>query len=254
MLKARVIPCLLLKDGGLVKTIRFADPVYVGDPINTIKIFNDKEVDELLLLDITATRERKGPAFGTIAQIASECFMPVCYGGGISSLEQAKRIISLGIEKVAINHAAISNTSLVREIADALGSQAVVAAINVKKNWRGKFRVFDSGTGKLTDLDPFDHADRLVAMGAGEVLVNDVDRDGTQQGYNLDLIRGYTQRLPVPVIACGGAWTTDHLRQVVKESGASAAAAGSMFVFQGPHRAVLVSYPPYAELERLFQN
>ena len=254
MLKTRVIPCLLLKDGGLVKTIRFSDPKYVGDPINTIKIFNDKEVDELMLLDITASRERKGPAFSTIAQIASECFMPLCYGGGVTSLEQAKRIVGLGAEKIAINHAAISRPTIIREIADALGSQAVVLSVNVKKNWRGKYRVLDSGTGKLTDLDPVDHADQLVAMGAGEVLVNDVDRDGTQQGYNLNLIRLFTDRLSVPVIACGGAWTTDHFRAVVKESGASAVAAGSMFVFQGPHRAVLVSYPPYAELERVFQN
>jgi imidazole glycerol-phosphate synthase subunit HisF len=254
MLKTRVIPCLLLKDGGLVKTIRFSNPKYVGDPINTIKIFNDKEVDELLLLDITASRERKGPAFGTIAQIASECFMPLCYGGGVGSLEQAKRIVGLGVEKIAINHAAIARPPIVREIADALGSQAVVVSINVKKNWLGKYRVLDDGTGKLTDIDPVDHAERVVALGAGEVLVNDVDRDGTQQGYNLDLVRKFTERLSVPVIACGGAWTTDHLREVVKQSRASAVAAGSMFVFQGPHRAVLISYPPYAELERLFQN
>lgn len=254
MLKTRVIPCLLLKDGGLVKTIRFSDPKYVGDPINTIKIFNDKEVDELLLLDITASREKKGPAFGTISQIASECFMPVCYGGGVTTLEQAKRIVGLGIEKIAINHAAIAKPEVIGEIAGALGSQAVVGSINVKKNWRGKFRVFDNATGKLTDLEPVEHAEHLVESGVGEVLVNDVDRDGTQLGYNLDLIRRFTERLPVPVIACGGAWTTEHLRQAVKDSGASAVAAGSMFVFQGPHRAVLVSYPQYAELERLFQN
>jgi len=254
MLKTRVIPCLLLKDGGLVKTVRFAKPKYVGDPINTIKIFNDKEVDELLLLDITATREGKGPAFSTIAQIASECFMPVCYGGGVATLEQAKRIVSLGVEKIAINHAAISTSALVREVADALGSQATLVSINVKKNWSGKYRVFDNGSGKLTGLDPIEHAERVVSLGAGEILVNDVDRDGTQQGYNLDLIRGFTDRLGVPVIACGGAWTTDHLRAVVKESRASAVAAGSMFVFQGPLRAVLISYPPYSELERLFQN
>ena len=254
MLKARVIPCLLLKDGGLVKTIRFSDPKYVGDPINTIKIFNDKEVDELLLLDITASREHKGPAYGTIAEVASECFMPMCYGGGVTTLEQAKRIVGLGVEKIAINHAAIANPFLIGELADALGSQAVVLSVNVKKNWRGKFRVFDSATGKLTDLEPLEHAERIVEMGAGEVLINDVDRDGTQQGYNLDLIRRFTDRLNVPVIACGGAWTTEHLRDAVNASGASAVAAGSMFVFQGPHRAVLISYPQYAELERLFQS
>jgi cyclase len=254
MLKTRVIPCLLLKDGGLVKTIRFSNAKYVGDPINTVKIFNDKEVDELLLLDISASREKKGPAFTTISQIASECFMPVCYGGGVATLEQAKRIVGLGVEKIAINHAAVSRPEVVREIADTLGSQAVVVSVNVKKNWRGKYRLFDSATGKLTDRDPLDHAERVVGFGAGEVLVNDVDRDGTQQGYDLDLIRRFTDRLSVPVIACGGAWTTQHLRSAVKESRASAVAAGSMFVFQGPHRAVLISYPAYSELEQLFQN
>jgi cyclase len=180
--------------------------------------------------------------------------MPVCYGGGVTTLEQAKRIVGLGIEKIAINHAAIAKPEVIGEIAGALGSQAVVGSINVKRNWRGKFRVFDNASGKLTDLEPVEHAEHLVESGVGEVLVNDVDRDGTQQGYNLDLIRRFTERLPVPVIACGGAWTTEHLRQAVKDSGASAVAAGSMFVFQGPHRAVLVSYPQYAELERLFQN
>lgn len=254
MLKTRVIPCLLLKDGGLVKTIRFRDPKYVGDPINTIKIFNDKEVDELMLLDISASRERKGPAFTTISQIASECFMPLCYGGGVSTLEQARRIVSLGVEKIAINHAAIATPDLVRELADTLGSQAVVVSINVKKNWRGRYRVYDNGTGKVTSLDPVDHAEHLTDLGAGEVLVNDVERDGTQQGYDLELIRRFTDRLSVPVIACGGAWTTAHLRAAVTESRASAVAAGSMFVFQGPHRAVLISYPAYAELERLFQE
>lgn len=237
-----------------MKTVRFRNPKYVGDPINTIRIFNDKEVDELMLLDITASRESKGPAYSTISQIASECFMPLCYGGGVTSVDQAKRIVSLGVEKIALNHAAIARPDLIREIAEPLGSQAVVVSINVKKNWRGVFRVFDNGTGKLTDLDPIAHGERAVELGAGEILINDVDRDGTQQGYNLELIRRFTDRLSVPVIACGGAWTTDHLRQAVKQSRASAVAAGSMFVFQGPHRAVLISYPAYSELERLFQN
>jgi imidazole glycerol-phosphate synthase subunit HisF len=179
--------------------------------------------------------------------------MPLCYGGGVTSLDEAKRIVGLGVEKIALNHAAITRPEVIREIADLLGSQAVVVSVNVKKNWRGAFRVLDSGTGKLTDLDPVEHAARAVTLGAGEILINDVDRDGTQQGYNLELIRRFTDRLSVPVIACGGAWTTEHLRQAVSQSRASAVAAGSMFVFQGPHRAVLISYPAYSELERLFQ-
>jgi len=251
MLLPRVIPCLLLQDGGLVKTVQFKAPKYVGDPINAIRIFNDKRVDELIVLDITASRERREPSYALIEEIASECFMPLCYGGAVRSAAQAKKIVNLGVEKIAVNHAAIARPELVREIAAELGSQSVVACIDVKKTWLGQYRVYDSGTGKLTDKDPFEHADALVRMGAGELMVNSVDRDGTQHGYDQDLVRRFTARLSVPVIACGGAKTTAHLREVVKEAGASAAAAGSMFVFQGPHRAVLISYPPYAELVRL---
>lgn len=251
MLLPRVIPCLLLHDGGLVKTVRFGASKYVGDPINAIKIFNDKRVDELIILDISASRERREPNYALIEEIASECFMPLCYGGGVSTLAQAKRIVNLGVEKIAVNRAAIHRPELVRELADQLGSQSVVGCVDVKRSWTGRYRVYDSAKGSLTDKDPFEHADRLAAFGAGEVLVNSVDRDGTQQGYDHELISKLTKRLTVPVIACGGAWTTEHLRTVVRESGASAAAAGSMFVFQGPHRAVLISYPPYNELLKL---
>jgi cyclase len=251
MLLPRVIPCLLLQDGGLVKTVKFKAGKYVGDPINTIKIFNDKRVDELILLDITASRESREPDYRLIEEIASECFMPLCYGGGVKTVAQAKRIVGLGVEKICVNSISLSRRELVRDLAAQLGSQSVVACIDVKKAWLGRYRVFDSARQLLTDRDPFDHADELVQMGAGEILVNNVDRDGTQQGYDHDLIRRFTARLTIPVIACGGAWTTEHLRTVVKESGASAAAAGSMFVFQGPHRAVLISYPAYPELVRL---
>lgn len=251
MLLPRVIPCLLLQDGGLVKTVRFKSAKYVGDPINAIKIFNDKRVDELIVLDIAASRERREPSYALIEEIASECFMPLCYGGAVSTVEQAKRIVNLGVEKIAVNHAAIARPELVRDLAAQLGSQSVVACIDVKRSWSGRHRVYDSGTGKLTDKDPLEHAAQLVAMGAGEVMLNSVDRDGTQLGYDLDLVKRLTSRLTIPVIACGGAWTTEHLRTVVQDSGASAAAAGSMFVFQGPHRAVLISYPPYSDLVRL---
>jgi imidazole glycerol-phosphate synthase subunit HisF len=251
MLLPRVIPCLLVEDGGLVKTVRFKAPKYVGDPINAIKIFNDKRVDELIVLDISASRGRREPDYTLLEEFASECFMPLCYGGGVQTLAQARRIVNLGVEKIAVNHAAIARPELVAELAAQLGSQSVVACIDVKKSWSGRPRVFDSARGKLTDQDPFQHADRLVAMGAGEIMINNVDRDGTQEGYDHELIRRFTSRLDVPVIACGGAWTTAHLRTVVKDAGASAAAAGSMFVFQGPHRAVLISYPPYEELVRL---
>ena len=251
MLLPRVIPCLLLHDRGLVKTVRFKSPTYVGDPVNVIKIFNEKRVDELIVLDISASREGREPDYALIEQIASECFMPLCYGGGITTLAQAKRVVHLGVEKIAINHAAVAGPGTIRELASELGSQSVVASVDVKKHWSGRYRLYDSARGKTTDLDPFEHADKLVAMGAGEVLVNSVDRDGTQRGYDHDMVRRFTARLHVPVIACGGAWTTDHLRDVVRVSGASAAAAGSMFVFQGPHMAVLTSYPPYEQIVRI---
>ena len=251
MLLPRVIPCLLLDDGGLVKTVRFKSAKYVGDPINAIKIFNDKRVDELIVLDISASRERREPNYSLIEEIASECFMPLCYGGAVSTLAQAKRIVNLGVEKIAVNHAALARPELVSELAAQLGSQSVVACIDVKKSWAGRYRVYDSARHKLTDLDPFEHAQQLVRLGAGEVFINSVDRDGTQQGYDHELVQRFTSKLTIPVIACGGAWTTEHIRTVVKDSGASAAAAGSMFVFQGPHRAVLISYPPYPELVRL---
>jgi cyclase len=251
MLLPRVIPCLLLQDGGLVKTVRFKSGAYVGDPINAIKIFNDKRVDELIVLDISASRERREPDYRLIEEIASECFMPLCYGGGVTTVAQAKRIVNLGVEKVAVNRATLARPALVGELAAQLGSQSVVACVDVKKSWSGRYQVYDSAKASLTGQDPLEHAADLVRLGAGELLLNNVDRDGTQHGYDLELVRGFTTRLPVPVIACGGAWTTEHLRAVVRDSGASAAAAGSMFVFQGPHRAVLISYPPYADLLRL---
>ncbi len=253
MLLRRVIPCLLLDDGGLVKTVRFKDKKYVGDPINAIKIFNDKRVDELIVLDISARKRRRGPDYTLIEKIASECFMPFCYGGAVSSVEDAKRIVGLGVEKISVNHAAIRRPSIVRDLAEQLGSQSVVACIDVKKSWTGKYRVYDSAEGELTGLDPLDHAAELVRMGAGEVLVNSVDRDGTQQGYDHLLVERFTSRLSIPVIACGGAWTHEHLRDVLHQCGASAAAAGSMFVFNGPHRAVLISYPAHADLARLLE-
>lgn len=253
MLLPRVIPCLLLHDRGLVKTVRFKAPKYVGDPVNVIKIFNDKRVDELILLDISASRERREPDYALIEEIASECFMPLCYGGGITTLAQAKRVVELGVEKIAINHAAVTRPDGIRELAADLGSQSVVVSVDVKKSWTGRYRLYDSARGDLTSTDPIEHAERMVALGAGEVLVTSVDRDGTQQGYDIDLVRQFTGRLKVPVIACGGAQSPADVRDVVKVAGASAAAAGSMFVFQGPHRAVLVSYPPYEEIVRLLE-
>lgn len=251
MLRARAIPCLLLRNAGLVKTVRFAGAKYVGDPINAVKIFNEKEVDELVVFDIKASKQGAEPNYDLLADIASECFMPVCYGGGVKSVEQAQRIVQLGIEKIAVNAAAIFNLDLITALSDVLGAQSVVAGIDVKMDWLGRYRVYDASSGKLTDRAPEAYATDLACAGAGEIFLNNVDRDGTLEGYDLKLIDKVAKAVSLPVIACGGAGRTEDFVSAVG-AGASAVAAGSLFVFQGRHRAVLISYPPYKELERLF--
>jgi len=250
MLRVRVIPTLLLSGGGLVKTRSFSEPKYVGDPINAVKIFNEKEVDELIVLDIDASKRGTSPNYDLLAKIATECFMPVCYGGGVTTVDQACRIVQLGIEKVAVNASVISNIGLIEELAGVLGSQSVVAGIDVKSDWMKRHCVFDASSGKLTKLSPQVHAANLARAGAGEIFLNNVDQDGAQQGYDLKLIGKVAEAVPVPLIACGGAGSASDL-VAAAEAGASAVAAGSLFVFQGRHRAVLISYPPYKELERL---
>lgn len=249
MLRARVIPCLLLRNAGLVKTIGFKEPKYVGDPVNAVKIFNEKEVDELIVLDIDASKPGREPNYDLLADMASECFMPLCYGGGVASVEQATRIVQLGIEKIAVNAAAIADLGLVTELSAVLGSQSVVVGIDVKRDWLGRYRVYDASSAKLTDRAPEAYAEALVLAGAGEILLSSVDEDGSQAGYDLKLVNKVTRAISVPVIACGGAGRLEDFASA--NAGASAVAAGSMFVFQGRHRAVLISYPPYKELERL---
>lgn len=248
MAKARVIPVLLLKGQGLVKTAKFKDPVYVGDPVNAIRIFNDKGADELVLLDITASQEGREPNFRLIEEIASECFMPLGYGGGVRTLEQMTRILHSGVEKIAINSAALESLDLVRQGADRFGSQAIVVSIDAKKKLFGGYEVYGRSGRKASGRDPVALAREAVAAGAGEILINSIDRDGTGAGYDLDLVRTVADAVDVPVIACGGAGTLDHMRSAVAEAHASAAAAGSMFVFHGRHRAVLISYPSAAEI------
>lgn len=254
MVRTRVIPCLLLRNRGLVKTVKFKNSTYLGDPINIVKIFNDKEVDELIFLDITATIEQKKPPFKLLSEIASECFMPLGYGGGIRSLEDVKEILSLGVEKVAINSYAVENPSFVRAAADLAGSQSIVVSIDVKKSLFRKYEVMTHNGRKATGLDPLKFAVEMEKMGAGELFLNSIDRDGTMQGYDLELIRRVAEAVSIPVVACGGARTVKDLGDVVKKGGASAAAAGSMFVFHGPHRAVLINFPTPQELGMVFQG
>lgn len=250
MLKTRVIPCLLLKNEGLVKTVQFKHPKYVGDPINAVKIFNEKEVDELVFLDTTATIENRKPPLKLISEIATECFMPFCYGGGIRSIEDIAELFKLGVEKVSLNSYAVENPSLISRAADMFGNQSIVVSIDVKKTLFGKYRVFTQGGRKASKHDPVEFAVRMQEAGAGELFLNSIDRDGTMQGYDLDLIKRVSEAVSIPVIACGGAGSLDDFAAAVKQGGASAVSAGSLFVFQGRHRAVLITYPSTKELEQ----
>jgi len=250
MIRPRVIPCLLLKHEGLVKTVKFKDPKYLGDPINIVRIFNDKEVDELIFLDITATVESRPPNFELLGKITSECFMPLGYGGGIRTLEDVKKLLAIGVEKIVLNTSAVENPALIRAAADYAGSQAVVISMDVKKTMFGKYEVHTRGGRKSTGLDPVKFAVEMEKQGAGELFLNSIDRDGTMQGYDLELVRHVADSVTIPLVACGGAGNIQHLAEAI-QAGASAAAAGSMFVFQGPLRGVLISYPAQAELRRV---
>lgn len=247
----RVIPCLLLSGGGLVKTERFRDPVYVGDPINAVKIFNDKEVHELAILDIEASRRGRGPDFALLSRIGREAFMPMSYGGGLRALEDVRRVLELGFEKVVINTAALEDASFLSRAAELCGSQSVVAAVDVKKGFFGRRRVYGHARGRSLKGSPAAYAAAAEKAGAGEILLTSVDRDGTRAGYDLDLIREVAGAVGVPVIACGGAGRVEDFA-LAAEAGAAAAAAGSLFVFHGPHRAVLITYPSQAELKQVF--
>lgn len=249
MIRPRVIPALLLKGQGLVKTVKFKDPKYLGDPINVVRIFNDKEVDEIVLLDITATPQNRGPQFEVLKDIASEVFIPLAYGGGIRSMEDVSTLLGIGIEKLIMNTSAVENPSLIRDTADHAGSQAVVVSMDVKKNFIGKYEVFTRCGQKKTGLDPVRHAMEVEKMGAGEILLNSIDCDGMMQGYDIELVRSVADAVKVPVVACGGAGNLAHVAEVIQQGHASAAAAGSMFVFQGPLRGVLISYPSPKELK-----
>jgi imidazole glycerol-phosphate synthase subunit HisF len=250
MLIPRVIPCLLLQGDGLVKTVRFKKPTYLGDPINIVKIFNDKEVDELMLCDRQATISGVGPSFERIERIASECFMPLGYAGGIRSLEDMRRLFNSGIEKVAINSYAVENPSFIRQASEQFGSQSVVVSLDVKKRLLGGYEVITRGGRRRTGLDPVSFAVEMEEMGAGEILLTSIDHDGTMRGYDIRLIRQVASAVSIPVVACGGARDVDDLAMVVREGGVSAAGAASMFVFNGPNRAVLISYPSRKEFAK----
>jgi len=253
MLKHRVIPALLLRNGGLVKTMQFKDPKYVGDPINAIRIFNDKEVDELMVMDITASKEQREPNYPLIEQFAGECFMPLAYGGGIRSVAQARRLFSLGIEKICLQTAALENPSLISKLVNQFGSQSVMVSVDIKKNWLGKPKLYHSATGKLLETEWIGKLHEFVSEGAGEVLLNAVNKDGMLTGPDLSIIEQASLAIDVPLIALGGVSSLADIKACV-DAGASAVAAGAFFVYHGPHRAVLITYPKYQKLEQLFEG
>jgi cyclase len=249
MRRIRVIPSLLLERRRLVKTERFGARTYIGDPVNTVKIFNDKQVDEILVLDIAASRDDTGPDVALVRELASECFMPLAYGGGIATLEQARAIFSAGVEKIVINAGLYDAPDLIGEVSAIYGAQAVVASIDARKGrLTGRYGAVTHGASRRTGVHPVAAAERAVAAGAGEVMICNVDHDGVMQGYDLKLTRAVADAVPVPVIASGGAGSTADLVSAVREGHASAVAAGALFVFKGPHRAVLVNYPSQAVL------
>lgn len=248
-MRTRVIPVLLLQNQGLVKTIKFNEPKYVGDPINIIRIFNEKEADEIVFLDITATNERKAPNYRMIEDITGEAFMPVAYGGGIDSYEKAARIFALGIEKIVLNTTAYTNPELIHEIASNYGNQSVVVSIDCKKSLFGSYELYSHSGKRRNRIGLHEHLTRVESAGSGEILVNSISRDGTQSGYDVDLLKIVSAQVSVPVVACGGAASVDDFRSAVTAGGVSAVGAGSMFVFNGKHRAVLVSYPDRQVLE-----
>lgn len=247
-----MIPILLLKDDGLVKTVKFKNPTYVGDPINAARIFNDSEVDELIILDISEKTQTQGPAFEKLEQLASECFMPVCYGGGLRTLDQVTRLISLGVEKVAFNTALVENADLIRQASKIYGASSIVASIDVRKKLLGRMDVVTHAGTKGTGQDPVTLAKMAEDLGAGEILLTSVDAEGGREGYDLSLVRSVVDAVRIPVVAHGGAGKLADVREVIKTAGASAAAAGSLFVFHGKLRGVLINYPTQQELRELF--
>jgi imidazole glycerol-phosphate synthase subunit HisF len=253
-MRPRIIPILLLKGAGLYKTRRFKDETYIGDPINAVKIFNDKEVDELAFLDIAVARNGGEPDFPSLTEIAGECFMPLSYGGGIKSIEMVREILGIGIEKAIVNSAAFTNPALIPQLSAHFGRSTVVGSIDVKKNWMGKEQVFIAGGTEKIPFTPVEWAIELERRGVGEIIINSIDHDGEMDGYDLDLIRRVAAAVSVPVVAAGGARRLGDFKAAVKDAGAAAVAAGSMFVFHGKHRAVLITYPAENETSALWQD
>lgn len=257
MLRPRIIPTLLIQNGGLVKTRKFSEPKYVGDPINAVKIFNEKEADELIVLDIDATTKNKEPDYNLIAKLAAECRMPLCYGGGISNAEQAYKIINSGVEKISISSAVLTNLSLVTEIAQKIGRQSIVVTLDIrrKNGFLSKgYEITSNNNSIVHKHNPFEFVKLLQDIGIGELVINSVDHDGMQQGYDFELVRKIKKLVNVPTTFLGGAGSLDDISSLVKEFGIIGVAAGSLFVFKGKYRAVLISYPNAEQKEKIYRS
>lgn len=255
MLNPRIIPCLLVHKKGLVKTVKFKDPKYVGDPLNAVRIFNEKEVDELMVIDIDATSCAHEPDYTLIQHLAAECRMPLCYGGGIKSVEQAHRIFSLGVEKIAISSIAIENPSIIKDIAQRVGNQSVIVVLDVKKKLFGsKYELYTNNGKKNTGKDPIVFAKLCEELGAGEIVINSIDQDGTMAGYDYNIINKIRESVSIPITVLGGAGSLEHIGDMISRHGIIGTAAGSLFVFKGKYRAVLINYPNKQEKEELIQK
>lgn len=242
MYRSRLIPCLLLSHKSLYKTIRFSKPRYIGDPINTVKLFSNKEVDEIIIVDFTASVENRGPDFEYLKLITSECFMPLCYGGGVTDIHQVEALFKIGIEKIAFNTSIVVNPDLVREAVKNFGSQSFVASIDVKKNIFGKKEVYFRSGKQNAKISPLEMFKKVEELGVGEILLTSIDHEGMMQGYDYQLINSLANTISVPIIANGGAGSLGDCSEAIK-NGASAAAAGSLFIYYGKKKAVLVNYP-----------
>jgi imidazole glycerol-phosphate synthase subunit HisF len=252
MLRTRIIPVLLLKNGGLVKGKQFKNHKYVGDPINAVKIFNEKEVDELIFLDFSITQKNLKPDYDLIADIASEAFMPFGYGGGIQSVTQVEQLFSIGVEKAIINTAAFLDSKIIKEAVKIAGSQSIVVSMDVKKSLFSGYEVYIQNGKIKTKLDPVTYAKKMEDCGAGEIIVNSIDREGTGKGYDLELLKMVTEAVNIPVVGLGGAGCLQHMADAKNQTNVSGLAAGDLFIFHGKHKAVLITYPKYVELEKLF--
>jgi len=253
MLRSRIIPCLLIHNKGLVKTVKFKDHKYVGDPINAVKIFNEKEVDELIVLDIDATKENRGPNLKMIKNIADECRMPLCYGGGINTVEQALQIINLGVEKVALSYSALQDIELCQKIGDIIGNQSVVVVIDVKKKklFSG-YDIYTHNGTKKSKWDLYDFVSKLEEIGIGEIVINSIDNDGVMKGYDISLIETIRGKCSMPITVLGGAGNIDDIKKIIKKFKIIGAAAGSLFVFKGKYKAVLINYPNREERKPVY--